>query len=108
MRIQTETTETVTTTIEIDDIRSLVVAVTPEGIIIDGYEDEIISGTMGMTFDEWHDAIKHLDAAGISGRRMPWEPMVKEVDPEFERLLAEEEAIESSYGRHPASDFDEQ
>lgn len=43
---------------ELQDERSIVVNVTEEGVIMDVYQGGLLWATVGMTFDEWADAIE--------------------------------------------------
>lgn len=40
-----------------DNERTLVVNVTDEGVIMDAYLDGELSGTVGMTFEEWWEYV---------------------------------------------------
>jgi hypothetical protein len=43
---------------ETEDDLSLVFAFTHEGVIIDAYvSDGVLTGTIGMTYDEWYESI---------------------------------------------------
>ena len=61
---------------EDENVRELVVIVTPEGILMDVYDkveeeeegivlDDVHSGTAGMMFDEWADWVVDADRAEI-------------------------------------------
>ena len=41
----------------VDDNKTLVVTVTPEGIIMDAYKDDEHKGTVGMTAEEWYERL---------------------------------------------------